>query len=51
MTYTLKTEDLSDRSLQFMIDWCISGLELGNMEFKSNFIRLLSEKLKRQEID
>jgi len=50
MVYTIKISDLSDNSLQHMIDWCICGIEFGHSGFKNNFLMLLDEKLKRQEI-
>lgn len=50
MNYSIKIEQINNNSLQFLINWCISGYKEGKEGFIKLFYMLLDEKLKRNEI-
>ena len=47
--YSLRINELNDRTLQFVLDWCSIGIKGGNYEFDKVFLKLLKEKLDRNE--
>jgi hypothetical protein len=49
MTYTYRLSEIEDLTLEFLIEWAIHNIKKGYYEADNVFVKLLSEKLRRNE--